>query len=92
MKKVVAQGIYGIGIALVILGLLAIELLFQYTYEVNSQPEPPVNVIVVHDFILCQCDVTNGLAWNSAGVVTSVGAIMIVVGIAKERLITRRGY
>lgn len=74
-----------------IVGLYLIYAIFKYTYEINSQPNPPVSVTVISNFPFCSCDVTNGLAWNAVGAMITLGAIVTVVGYAKLRLVTRAG-
>lgn len=89
MRKLQAKIISLAGISLFISGLYLIYEIFRVVKIANSQPNPPINVMLFENIPYCNCDVSAGLAWNIVAVVITFGVIMTVAGIAKYNLITR---
>lgn len=88
MKKRHSQIIVIVGLALFLGGMFLIYQIYLVTKAINSQPDPPIDVII-YNLPICNCDITSGLAWNIFAVLMSAGLILIVGGIAKYNLITR---
>lgn len=89
MKKRVAQAIYWSGLGMIILSFYTIFAIFQVTYAVNSQPNPPTSVII-WTVPYINLPVGTGEAWNLAAVFMSAGGVVAGLGIVWYKVVTRQ--
>lgn len=87
MKKRSTQIITIIGVLMFMLPLVGIYKLFLIAREINSQPNPPTEIILYNVPLLGNMGI--GEAWNLLAVVMTVGMIITVGGIVKYNLVTR---
>jgi len=91
MKKVTAQVLAVMGIITFVGSLYMIYQILIYAKQVNSGPNPPGDVILYYNAPICGCNLTHGLVWNVFAVIMTLGVIVTIAGLAKYRLIARKG-
>lgn len=89
MKKRTSQILYGIGLFMIVLSFYTIFAIFQVTYAVNSQPNPPTGVII-WTVPYINLPVGTGEAWNLVAVFMCAGGGLAGGSIMWYRVVTRR--
>lgn len=87
MKKRTTQVIVILGFAMAVLPIIGIYQLFLIAREINSQPNPPPEIILHNIPYIGNLGI--GEVWNLLAVLMSIGLVLTVGGIAKYNLVTR---